>query len=784
MDEKEKKAEQSILEGARAGRDIIIKDVKQEIHNYPQPQPLPVANLRKLPWTGAKVFVGRDEVIEELHKQLQRTQGMKIISVTGMGGIGKTELVLQYAYRYLKEGAYPGGVYWLNGRGEDLVQWESKEEGKQDSKVLVVFDDVQEYETIKKVLPPPVEEPFNVLITTQRRFGSPIVPFDLDLLKPRAAIQLLESFIGHERLQREPQIAQNLCCWLGYLPLGLELVGRYLEVEEDLSLSQMLEQLTEASLEDESLAEVEAVMTAERGVKAAFEISWKQLSEHAQALACLLGLFALSPIPWSLVEGAAQERRKKELKKDRRELLTLSLLKREYEETYGVHTLSRDFFQLKLVELRDTELPESITHEFAKIVEHNPFCASQILHQKMLDWDFGIQNPELSALRVGKLFRVAMQSWSRGIGSLSQLVISFTKDGNVPRIGTAIIDAKWTDDITLTSMIIAYYFGDQMGDKVVVLPPEASQYFATRDSRYSSEISTLLDQGWNIFHCMPYEAKPSWVWKRSFKTITEKLSQVIKHRSIPVLGSYLSFEAAWHRALYVTGRHYPNFEPIRIDDLESSLDKLEISKASPMIKFCISQLEDKLNKSRSQDENHLNLPSTFRSFFEADIVSPDILLEYVRDVYRQAIDSYQQLLDTWFSYLAPELQLASILPAQIVGVVIPSKHKRGSVSISWSWVSLPKGSKNSVDFELGDQELSRKDYRLPYLSGKEVKNSLHLRDCSEPIYPYIWVMKKEKFTKSWLGWYPVTGMVYRWLWHDLERIGWVTGDFKDDFSWK
>ncbi|MDJ1174394.1 hypothetical protein [Roseofilum capinflatum] len=395
----------------------------------------------------------------------------------------------------------------------------------------------------------------------------------------------------------------------------------------------------------------------------------------------------------------------------------------------------------------------------------------------MLDWDFGIQNPALSALRIGKLFRVAMQSWSIGIGSLSQLVITFTKDGDFPRIGTAMVDAKWTDDITLTSMVIAYYFGDKMGDNVVCLPPGVSQYFASRNSSYDSELRTLLDEGWNI-NCMPYEPKPSWVWKKSFQTITKKLSKLINQRSIPVSGSYLSFEAAWHGALYVTGIRYPDFEPIRIDEIESRLDKLEISKASPMIKFCISQLEDQLNKSRSQDETYLTLPSTFRYFCETDIVSPEIVLEYVEDVYQKAIDSYQQLLDTWFSHLLPELQLASILPAKIVGVVTPPKHKRGSVSISWCWVPLPKGSKNRVDFKLGDQRLLREDSRLPHLSRKIVQDRLHLRDCSEPIYPYIHMREDS------LGCYPVTKMVYRWLWHDLERIGWVTGNFKDEFSWK
>ncbi len=780
-----------------AGRDAYV-DQRQTTINYPPPQPLPEGIPQNLPLTGARVFVGRDEVMERLHEQLQRTEWVAITSVTGMGGIGKTELALQYARRFLfLEKAYPGGVCWLNGRGVDVVvqflYFARAELGlkppeeldvqtqvrfcwrrwQPEGDVLVVFDDVQEYETIEGVLPS--DGRFKVLVTTRKQKWASFQRLELQVLTAEAALELLVSFVGGERIERELETAKALCADVGYLPLALELVGRYLDKKRALSLLKMRERL---GLEHRSLQDRSAEMTAKQGVAAAFELSWQELTEEEKELGRLLSLFAPAPITWSWVETIHSQVDEEDLEDWQAGLVELSLLQRVEAGRYQLHPLIREFFQLKLVELHDAELPESITHEFAKIVEKKSFSASQILHQTMLDWDFGIQNPALSALRIGKLFRVAMQSWSLGIGSLSQLVITFTKDGDFPRIGTAMVDAKWTDDITLTSMVIAYYFGDKMGDNVVCLPPGVSQYFASRNSSYDSELRTLLDEGWNIFNCMPYEPNPSWVWKKSFQTITKKLSKLINQRSIPVSGSYLSWEAAWHGALYVTGIRSPNFQPIRIDEIESRLDKLEISKASKMIQFCISQLEEQLNKSRSQDETYLTLPSRFRSFCETDIVSPEIVLEYVEDVYQKAIDSYQQLLYTWFSHLVAELQLASILPAQIVGVVTPPKHKRGSVSISWCWVSLPKGSKNSVDFELGDQRLLREDSRLPHLSRKIVKNSLHLLDCSEPIYPYIHMREDS------LGWYPVTKMVYRWLWHDLERIGWVTGDFKDDFSWK
>ncbi|WP_318720124.1 NB-ARC domain-containing protein [Roseofilum sp. SBFL] len=713
------------------------------------PKPLPVGIPQNLPRTDAKEFVGRDEVMERLHEQLQRTERVAITSVTGMGGIGKTELALQYARRFLEK-AYPGGACWLEGRGVDVAvqflsfaksrldlnpseEWNLKERvdycwqhWKPEGKVLVVFDDVQEYETIEGVLPS--DGRFKVLVTTRKQKWKSFQRLELPVLAEEAALQLLVSFVGEERIEREWETAKALCADVGYLPLALELVGRYLAKKRDLSLLKMRERL---GLEHRSLQDRSAEMTAERGVAAAFELSWQELVEEEKELGRLLSLFAPAPITWSWVETIHSEVDEEDLEDWQEGLVGLSLLQRVEEGRYQLHPLIRQFFQLNFLELDKTKLLENVAYEFAKIVKTNPFYAFNVLNNSMSYWSFEIYNFEPDAMRIENLFRVAMESCSVGIGCLSKLVMRLNEDGNLPGIDVEFFDTK-IDETNLRKCLITFNFDNP-------------------------DIVDRLG--------LYYQPQVSWVWQKNFQIITKKLSTLVIERRIPVSESYLSFEAAWHGALYVTGIRSPNFQPIRIDEIESRLDKLEISKASKMIQFCISQLEDQLNKSRSQDETYLTLPSTFRSFCETDIVSPEIVLEYVEDVYQKAIDSYQQLLDTWFSYLVAELQLASILPAKIVGVVTPPKHKRGSVSISWCWVSLPKGSKNSVDFELGDQRLLREDYRLPHLSKKIVQDRLHLRDCSEPIHPYIHMREDS------LGWYPVTKMVYRWLWHDLERIG-------------
>ena len=64
-------------------------------------------------------FVGREAELEQIHTQLQQDLTVAISAISGMGGIGKTELALQYARKHCREGSYPGGLCWLQAR-EDV----------------------------------------------------------------------------------------------------------------------------------------------------------------------------------------------------------------------------------------------------------------------------------------------------------------------------------------------------------------------------------------------------------------------------------------------------------------------------------------------------------------------------------------------------------------------------------------------------------------------------------------------------------------------------------------
>ncbi|MEH2423591.1 MAG: tetratricopeptide repeat protein [Nostoc sp.] len=394
---------QNILRDVQVGGNLTTGDITQILNLLvviPQPKSFKPKEIpHNVPRSGAVKFVGRAEELVSLSQQLQANNQLVITAINGMGGVGKTELATQYALIHLLLSTYKGGICWLRARTEDVglqvvqfarihldlnpledldlpaqVQycWQHWREGD----VLLVLDDVIEYQKVQPYLPP--SSRFKVLITTRQRLGISIKELSLDVLQPEAALELLKSLLKEtpERIERELAVANQLCEWLGYLPLGVELVGRYLARKQDLSLAEMLRRLENKRLDERSLSKSksEADMTAQRGVLAAFELSWQELKDGDKQLGCLLGLFAAAPIPWKLVEQCLPKEEAEDLEEIRDDsLLNLHLLQRKGEGIYQLHPLLRQFFQYKCTGLEKAEeLKRSVCRVMVAVAKDIP----------------------------------------------------------------------------------------------------------------------------------------------------------------------------------------------------------------------------------------------------------------------------------------------------------------------------------------------------------------------------------------------------------------------------
>ncbi len=354
-----------------------------------------------IPPSGAVQLFGREQELEKLYQLLtpptplikggEQQDKLTIAAIVGMGGVGKTELAIQYAWQHLQgSGDGAGGVCWVDARDGDVgiqlvnfarsvlnlnppEDWDlptqlkycwrnwqlpplpALNQGGSKGDWLIVIDDVTEYRQQVNPYKPPESSQFKVLITTREELGRPVEHLPLYKLQPEAALDLLTSLVGAQRIQQESDIAEQLCYWLDYLPLGLELVGRYLDRDPDLSLKAMLSRLEKKRLRHRSVLDADSTMTAKLGVADAFELSWERLDENAQFLGCLLSLFASADIPLELVKLAYSNMLSSEneeidlniLEEARSDLVRFNLLQRTGEATYRLHQLIREFLREK-----------------------------------------------------------------------------------------------------------------------------------------------------------------------------------------------------------------------------------------------------------------------------------------------------------------------------------------------------------------------------------------------------------------------------------------------------
>jgi tetratricopeptide (TPR) repeat protein len=298
-----------------------------------------------------------------------------------MGGIGKTELARQFGWQQWRKKAYPGGICWLNVAESDggfigtsildfarvHLKLTLPDEGELDVKirycwqnwlagnVLIIFDDVRDYQQIRDYLPPQEDKRFQVLITTRKEYlSATIETFRVEVLKEKDALDLLRSYLEDNRIDTQIEAAKLLCQDLGYLPLGLELVARLLVRRQDWKISKIRQKLAEKGLDEPILAKnpkFHGEMTAERGLKAAFNLSWEELHSEpeAQILALYLSLFALAPFPKGMIldlfpdeDGDTVE----EWLTD--SLVHLSLVQDNRDGWYEIHPLLRRYFRDKL----------------------------------------------------------------------------------------------------------------------------------------------------------------------------------------------------------------------------------------------------------------------------------------------------------------------------------------------------------------------------------------------------------------------------------------------------
>ncbi|HZR41761.1 MAG TPA: FxSxx-COOH system tetratricopeptide repeat protein [Ktedonobacteraceae bacterium] len=370
-----------------------------------------------VPFPRNPFFTGREEILQSLHQQLCAHQTVALTqsyALHGLGGIGKTHLSIEYAYRHALEYT---AVFWIDAENVERIiasflaiaerlQLPGDQHDHQQivaavqrwllmhSKWLLIWDNVENLELVQRFLP--AARQGAILLTTRRRaLGTLAQGLELPTMTPEEGILFLLRRAGflsaevgdvpaHQLMQQMPSAyaaAQKLVAEMDGLPLALDQVGAYIE-ETPCRLEDYLDlyQSRRAALLDRR---GETAVDHPASVVATWSLSFEQVEHTNAAAADVLRLCAfLHPdaIPEELfLQGGDQLGERLgpvgvdvfELHAVFRTIAAYSLLKRNVEErTLSIHRLvqavlqdsmneqERDLWQQRAIQALNAVFPE------------------------------------------------------------------------------------------------------------------------------------------------------------------------------------------------------------------------------------------------------------------------------------------------------------------------------------------------------------------------------------------------------------------------------------------
>jgi tetratricopeptide (TPR) repeat protein len=289
-------------------------------------------------------FTGREEILEALHTQLHVEQVVALTqsyALRGLGGIGKTQIALEYAYRHALEYS---AIFWIDAetiehvmssllRIAELLQLPERQEADQQrivaavqrwlsthSQWLLIWDNVEDLEMLQRLLPPTRQGA--TLITTRRQalgtlaWGMDLVPMEREegMLFVLRRAKVLEPEATSERMHQlavgmpaEYAAAEKLVADMEGMPLALDQAGAYIE-ETGCSVSTYLHHYEQQRAR---LLDRRGALGGDHphSVTATFLLARKRIEQEQSAAADLLHVCILlhaEAIPEELfVEGAA-----------------------------------------------------------------------------------------------------------------------------------------------------------------------------------------------------------------------------------------------------------------------------------------------------------------------------------------------------------------------------------------------------------------------------------------------------------------------------------------------
>ncbi|MBB5931455.1 ATP-binding protein [Streptomyces echinatus] len=270
-------------------------------------------------------FTGRDEELGSLLTALAPAGAgrapVPVTAVVGLGGVGKTALAVRAAHTARERGWFPGGALFVDGHGYDespagseqlleallralgvaaahvpgtlderagLYRSVLAERARTSGRVLIVVDNASHPGQVRPLLPGHTAH--RVLVTsrdTMPQLGAHVL--HLDILGPEVARDVLHGALrtaapADRRVLDDPGATMRLCELCGGLPLALQIAAALLITDPGKPVAELVSELAGSATLLDHLDD------GERGVRAAFDLSYRRLDPEPARLFRFLAL--------------------------------------------------------------------------------------------------------------------------------------------------------------------------------------------------------------------------------------------------------------------------------------------------------------------------------------------------------------------------------------------------------------------------------------------------------------------------------------------------------------
>ncbi|WP_065106796.1 MULTISPECIES: ankyrin repeat domain-containing protein [unclassified Wolbachia] len=370
-----------------------------------------------------RLFTGRDEELGMLHDSLQRNPKGAVISyitsISGPGGMGKSQLARKYACKYRRY--YDGNVIWIDAENFETMKdsflrlardnrlgISPKDKYRNDKTIetivrevfaffarrrsLFIFDNVQEYKKISKFLPfslsPDLNKPHILITSHDQELEKGIDVIKLGELEQRDAIEFVKKgFNILKKDKSQDREIENLVRRLQCFPLAIQQAISYIEDQRIIEKFKISDYLKEYEKKAKKLLKSKIFQGIDNNYTKTTFTAWEvtmdkvrsdeQYGPLASEILDILAYFAPDKIAREIFLNSVSDYKKKQLKLAIRLLVRYSMVGGEQNQSVlNVHRLVQKVTELKL---QEKGREEEVLRKVLELVKSGNIAISHIV---------------------------------------------------------------------------------------------------------------------------------------------------------------------------------------------------------------------------------------------------------------------------------------------------------------------------------------------------------------------------------------------------------------------